>query len=160
MMLNTLKHSEKPVTVTTTLCRWKLGIVFTFVTLLFITGCGSPAGGTAENEEEDAIARTEFTDLVENFFEYAPLRAGKPSQLLIHLTELSTGEPVANAEVVLSIRKAGDSSTNDVKAKVGRVTGIYVAEVAIAEPGIYEIDFSIKNEKLTERMALKDFKVE
>jgi hypothetical protein len=47
-----------------------------------------------------------------------------------------------------------------VKAKVGKVTGIYVAEVSIPAAGDYDIEFRVKNEKLDERMSLTDFKVE
>jgi hypothetical protein len=46
------------------------------------------------------------------------------------------------------------------KARVGKVTGIYVADVSIPNPGDYDIEFQVKNEKLDERMSLKDFKVE
>jgi hypothetical protein len=46
------------------------------------------------------------------------------------------------------------------KARVGKVTGIYVADVSIPNRGDYDIEFQVKNEKLDERMSLKDFKVE
>jgi hypothetical protein len=49
---------------------------------------------------------------------------------------------------------------SEVRAKVGRVTGIYVADVTIAEPGDYNIEFLVKSEKLNERLPLTDFKVE
>ena len=92
--------------------------------------------------------------------QFAPLKAGKPSQFLIHLSDLSDGTPVEKAEVTLKIRRKGSGDFNEVKAKVGRVTGIYVAEVEIAEKGDYDIEFHVKNEKLNERMLLEDFKVE
>jgi hypothetical protein len=47
-----------------------------------------------------------------------------------------------------------------VKAKVGKVTGIYVAEVTIPSAGEYDIEFHVKNPKLDERLPLTDFKVE
>ncbi|HWP43680.1 MAG TPA: FixH family protein [Blastocatellia bacterium] len=112
-------------------------------------------------EEEELESRTEFTDRVENFFEYAPLKADKESQFLIHLTDLSDGSPVEKADVILTIRdQASKAEVGRVKAKVGRVTGIYVADVTIPDPGVYDIEFSIKNAKLDERMPLTDFKVE
>lgn len=46
------------------------------------------------------------------------------------------------------------------KARVGKVTGIYVADVAIPAKGNYDIEFHVKNAKLDERMPLTDFKVE
>lgn len=122
-------------------------------------GCGSSPKQEAEHEEE-AIARTEFTDRIENFFEYDPLKAGKASQFLIHLTDLTDGSPVEKAEVTLITRVKGGAEVMQTKARVGKVTGIYVADVSIPGKGDYDIEFRIKNAKLDERMALTDFKVE
>jgi hypothetical protein len=128
---------------------------------LALAGCGSNQKTGAEHEEEEeALSRTEFTDRIENFFEHDPLKAGKPSQFLIHLTDLSDGTPVEKAEVTLNIRSKGGAEVERVKAKVGKVTGIYVAEVSIPSAGEYDIEFHIKNPKLDERMPLTDFKVE
>jgi hypothetical protein len=120
--------------------------------------CRGPA--VEEPAEEEALARTEFTERIENFFEYGPLRSGKPSQFLIHLTDLSDGTPVEKADVTLKITNVGGGIVNELKAKIGRVTGIYVAEVEFHEKGKYDIEFRIKNEKLDERMPLKNFEVE
>jgi 5-hydroxyisourate hydrolase-like protein (transthyretin family) len=127
-----------------------------------LSGCSSSgANPQAEAEEEEAIARTEFTERIENFFEYEPLKAGKPSMFRIHLTDLSDGSPVEKAEVKLTIRaKGGGASAGETTAKVGKVTGIYVAEVSVPKAGDYDIEFYIKNAKLDERMHLTDFKVE
>ena len=131
-------------------------IVIFFIALL--TGCGGTV--VKPEAEEEVLSRTEFTDRVENFFEYEPLKAGKSSQFLIHLTDLSDGSPVEKAEVTLTIGKAGAGQVSEVRAKVGRVTGIYVAEVELLDKGKYDIEFRIKNEKLDERLPLKDFEVE
>jgi 5-hydroxyisourate hydrolase-like protein (transthyretin family) len=124
-------------------------------------GCSGRAKPQAEAGEQEAIARTEFTDRIENFFEYEPLKASKPSQFRIHLTDLSDGAPVEKAEVTLSIRdKSSKAEVAQAKAKIGKVTGIYVAEVSIAQKGDYGIEFHVKNTRLDERMSLGDFKVE
>lgn len=131
--------------------------------VLTLCGCRAPEQKAVEKtgEEEEAMARTEFTERIENFFEYEPLKSGKPSLFRIHLTDLSDGSPVEQAEVTLSIRaQSGGTENHAVKAKVGKVTGIYVAEVALPKPGEYGIEFHIKNTKLDERMPLADFKVE
>jgi hypothetical protein len=129
---------------------------------LFQASCGSrttTSVGTAN--EEESLSRTEFTARVENFFEYEPLKAGKASQFLIHLTDLSDGSPVEKAEVTLMIRpKGGGAEIGKTAARVGKVTGIYVADVTITKPGDYDIEFHVRNAKLDERMPLKDFKVE
>lgn len=134
-------------------------LLFAFLLPLFGLGC-SRAEKDGENGEEEALARTEFTERIENFFEYEPLKAGKQSQFLIHLTDLTDGSPVEKAEVVLTIRKPGGAEIAQTKARVGKVTGIYVADVAIASPGDYAVEFHVKNSKLDERMQLTDFKVE
>jgi YtkA-like len=128
---------------------------------LALAGCGSDNKAGAEHgEEAEAESRTEFTDRIENFFEYDPLKAGKASQFLIHLTDLSDGTPVEKADVTLNVRSKGGAEVGQVKAKVGKVTGIYVAEVSIPAAGDYDIEFRVKNEKLDERLRLTDFKVE
>lgn len=142
----------------TTACRYSA--LFTLLLLfLSVSACGSRKQAEAEHEEE-ALSRTEFTDRVENFFEYEPLKAGKPSQFLIHLTDLSDGTPIEKAEVTLITRTKGGGEVMQTKARVGKVTGIYVADVAISSSGNYDIEFHIKNTKLDERLPLTDFKVE
>jgi hypothetical protein len=140
----------------------KLGNFVTFLLIavsLCFAACATTKKTEAEHEEE-TLARTEFTDRVENFFEYTALKAGKPSQFLIHLTDLVDGSPVEKAIVTLTVRKTGGGPTSEIAAKVGRVTGIYVADVTLPEKGNYEIEFRVKNEKLDERFPLKDFEVE
>jgi hypothetical protein len=141
-------------------------LLLAWIASLLLASCSaSPpdASLTTEHEEEpEAIARTEFTERIENFFEYEPLHAGRPSQFRIHLTDLSDGNPVEKADVTLTIRQKGrsDAVVGETKALVGKVTGIYVAELNIPRSGEYDIEFHVKNAKLDERMPLTDFKVE
>ncbi|MFN0107944.1 MAG: FixH family protein [Blastocatellia bacterium] len=134
--------------------------LLSFIVLSCLAGCGKQQTAQQESEEEEAIARTEFTNRIENFFEYEPLKASKASQFLIHLTDLNDGSPVEKAEVTLDIKPKGGGAMAQTKAKVGKVTGIYVAEVTIPKAGEYDIEFRVKAAKLDEQMPLKDFKVE
>jgi predicted component of type VI protein secretion system len=130
---------------------------------LILLGCSSsnPTASPAPTAEPEALSRTEFTDRVENYFEYEPLHAGKPSQVRIHLTDLSDGTPVEKAEVTLVVKPKGSSQVAaQTVSRVGKVTGIYVAEITIPRPGDYDVEFHIKNEKLDERLPLSDFKVQ
>jgi 5-hydroxyisourate hydrolase-like protein (transthyretin family) len=129
---------------------------------LLIAGCSKPsAPPPVASAEPEALSRTEFTNRVENYFEYEPLRNGKASQVRIHLTDLSDGNPVEKAEVTLDVRPKGSTeSAVRTTSKVGKVAGIYVAQLTVPKPGQYDIEFHIKNEKLDERMPLSDFKVE
>ncbi len=143
----------------TTACRRSM-LVFWFVTsLVMLAACGSSPKPEAPHEEE-AIARTEFTGRIENFFEYDPMKAGQPSQFLIHLTDLTDGTPIEKAEVTLIARAKDGAEVMQTKARVGKVTGIYVADVAIPNKGDYDIEFHVKNAKVDERLPLTDFKVE
>jgi 5-hydroxyisourate hydrolase-like protein (transthyretin family) len=128
---------------------------------LALAGCsGVPEAPQSAEAEPETLSRTEFTGRIENFFEYEPLRSGRPSRFLIHLTDLSDGAPVEKAEVKLIARSAGSPSpVAETVGKAGRVTGIYVAELTLARPGEYEIEFHIGNAKLDERMLLSDFEV-
>lgn len=143
--------------ISTTTCGRRWGLAVLALCVLGTVGCQrSPAPGAAQ--EPETVARTEFTDRIENFFEYVPLAPGRPSQFLIHLTDLVDGSPVEKAEVMLTVRPgAGGGAAMTTKAKVGRVTGIYVAEVTVPAAGEYAIDFHVKNAKLDERMALTGF---
>jgi YtkA-like protein len=77
------------------------------------------------------------------------------------LTDLSDGSPVEKADVSLLVRpKGGTGTPAETKARVGKVTGIYVAEVTIPNAGNYDIEFHIMNPKLDERLPLSNFKVE
>jgi 5-hydroxyisourate hydrolase-like protein (transthyretin family) len=128
--------------------------------ILVAAGCSQPATAPVDHEAE-TLARTEFTERVENFFEYEPLRPGKPSAFLIHLTDLSDGSPVEKAHVTLVARSTGTNEpVAQTVSRVGRVTGIYVAELTIPKSGDYDIEFHIKNEKLDERLSSINFKVE
>ena len=135
-------------------------LLFIFTIVMALSASCSSRQQPEANTEEEALARTEFTERVENYFEYEPLKAGKQSQFLIHLTDLSDGTPVEKAEVTLVARAKGGGEVMQTKARVGKVTGIYVADVAIPSQGDYDIEFHVKNAKIDERMQLTDFKVE
>ena len=127
-----------------------------------LTGCSKPAAAPAPPATEpETLSRTEFTDRVEDYFEYEPMHNGKPAPFRIHLTDLSDGTPVEKAEVTLTVRPKGSQQTAvETVSKIGKVTGIYVAELTVPKPGDYDIEFHIKNPKLDEHLPLTNFKVE
>ncbi|MGH7400307.1 MAG: hypothetical protein ACRELW_22530 [Candidatus Rokuibacteriota bacterium] len=133
--------------------RW-VALILSAVTLL--AACGRPDPAQVK-EDAETIARTEFTDRIENFFEYDPLVPGKPSRFLIHLTDLSDGSPVEQAEISVIVHATGGGQPAEIKARAGRVTGIYVAEIAVPRAGAYALEFRVRNAKLDERMSLTGF---
>jgi 5-hydroxyisourate hydrolase-like protein (transthyretin family) len=131
------------------------------LSLVSLTGCSKPPAAAPPAPEPETLSRTEFTNRVENYFEYEPLHSGKPSPVRIHLTDLSDGTPVQKAEVTLIVRpKGSDKTAVETVSRIGKVTGIYVAELAVPKPGDYDIEFHIKNEKLDEHLPLSHFRVE
>ena len=140
---------------------WPYGCAGMLLVSIALFGCERRQPTPEAKPEEETLARTEFTQRIENFFEYVPLKAGKPSFFRIHLTDLSDGTPVGNATVTLTARSSGASQpVAETTAKVGKVTGIYVAELTITQPGQYDIEFHIKNDKIDERMPLAGFRTE
>jgi len=139
--------------------RRSVAITAAVLLVSIVSACRSPQP-ESKKEEAETIARTEFTERIENFFEYEPLKPGKPSPFLIHLTDLLDGAPVEKAEVTLTVRPSGSRGGSETKAKVGRVTGIYVAEVSVPAPGAYTIEFRVVTPALNERMVLDDFKAQ
>jgi len=136
-------------------------LVLLFITIVFVS-CSKPQTPLpVASAEPEALSRTEFTQRVEDYFEYEPLHSGKTSQVRIHLTDLSDGYPVEKAEVTLTVRpKASSTATVQTTARIGKVTGIYVAELTVPKSGEYDIEFHIKNAKLDEQLPLSDFKVD
>jgi hypothetical protein len=136
--------------------------VFMLLSLVSLTSCSKPVvPAAAPAAEPEALSRTEFTGRIENYFEYEPLHSGKPSPVRIHLTDLSDGTPVEKAEVTLTVRPKGSNRPAlETTSRIGKVTGIYVAELAVPKPGDYDIEFHIKNARLDEHMPLSNFRVE
>lgn len=151
-------HQRIFISLKTTACSRSFSLLLLAI-LLVQAGCDRTQPAVEEHEAE-ALSRTEFTERIENFFEHDPLKAGQSSQFLIHLTDLSDGTPVEKAEVTLITRAKDGTELMQTKARVGKVTGIYVADVSIPNRGNYDIEFQVKNAKLDERMSLKDFQVE
>ncbi len=144
------------------LCKWGAALLLLFTALTMACSKQQPtAPGPIAASEPAVESRTEFTDRIENYFEYEPLRSGKTSQIRIHLTDLSDGSPVEQAQVTLAMRPKGSSeAVVQTTSRIGKVAGIYVAELTPPKSGDYDIDFRIKNNKLDERLPLSNFKVE
>jgi hypothetical protein len=126
------------------------------VAITLVAACGRTEPPQVKDDAE-TIARTEFTDRIENFFEYDPLVPGKPSRFLIHLTDLSDGSPVEQAEVSMTVRATDGGQPAEVRARVGRVTGIYVAEMTVPRAGTYDVEFRVRNAKIDERIPVPGF---
>ena len=143
-------------------CLWTRTAIATVLQIsILFSGCSRATPEATTQAEPETLSRTEFAGRVENYFEYEPLHAGKAGPFLIHLTDLSDGSPVEQAEVTLTVRPRGSSDAiTQSLSRVGKVAGIYVAELTVPRPGDYDIEFHIKNAKLDERIPSGNFKVE
>src|SRR5829696_4702718 len=128
-------------------------VALVIVALSLVSACGRREA-VKDAREKETVSRTEFTDRIENFFEFDALTRGAASSFLIHLTDLSDGSPVEQAQVTLTARPAGGGAPITAKARIGKVAGIYVAELSVPAAGDYAIEFHVKNAKLEERMPL------
>lgn len=128
-----------------------------FLALALAAGCGSV--GEEALPSAEPLSRTEFTDLIENFFEYEPLQAGRPSRFRIHLTELAEGTPVAGADVALKLL-AGSKAIAEARAQPGSVAGIYLAELTPSAAGAFDVVFQVRTEALDETMRVPGFSVQ
>jgi hypothetical protein len=127
-----------------------------FLTLVLTAGCGSEAQDARATP--DTHSRTEFTDRIENFFEYEPLRSNRVSRFRIHLTDLAEGTPVGGGEVALRLL-SGSRTVAETRARPGSAAGIYVAELTPPARGDFYIELHVKTEAFDETMRLSGFSV-
>ena len=116
--------------------------------------------GAGHSHGERALSRTESSARIENFFEYEPLKAGRPGQFLLHLTDTTKGGPVANATVTVTARSAAGAEVATSTAGPSKRAGIYSAELTIPAAGNYDVEFHVKTDTIDERIASKGIAVE
>ncbi len=126
------------------------------VALALAAGCGIVGENAPPSIEP--LSRTEFTDRIENFFEYEPLQSGRASQFRIHLTDLGEGTPIAGADVSLKLL-SGSKSAAEARARAGSVAGIYLTELTPSAAGAFDVEFQVRTETLDESMRLSGFSV-
>ena len=127
-----------------------------FLALALTAGCANEA--QEAHDRAEPLSRTEFTELIENFFEYEPLQAGRPSQFRIHLTDLVEGMPVAGADISLKLL-SGSKPVAEARARPGSVTGIYLAELTPPGAGAVDVEFQVRTEAFDETMTISGFSV-
>lgn len=139
---------------------WQFLLVILWSFLL--AACSSVASkDTAEkNHEAERLTKTVFAEKLGAYLVYSPLKAGKPSNFALHLTDLGEGTPVAKAEVTLNIRSKGNQATTTFKTKTSETAGVYTAEVALPKAGEYYAEIQINHPQFSGRLTMTDFDVE
>jgi hypothetical protein len=126
------------------------------------SACSRASSNTlaVENAEGERLSKTVFTENLGAYLVYSPLKAGKPSDFALHLTDLDEGTPVAKAEVTLNLRSESNQAATTFKAQASETTGVYAAQVAAPIAGGYYVEFQISHPKFIGRLTMTDFEVE
>ena len=135
------------------------GWIFCLLIGLGLAGCNNAANTTPVVQPE-RLTKTLFTEKLGVFLVYAALKAGRPSEFELHLTNLAEGTPVARAEVTLQLRAKNNQAGTTIKAQASSTTGVYTVPVTFPKPGEYDIECELKHEHLSGRLTLTDFDVE
>jgi YtkA-like len=126
------------------------------------SACSRASSNTlaVENAEGERLSKTVFTENLGAYLFYSPLKAGKPSDFALHLTDLDEGTPVAKAEVTLNLRSESNQAATTFKAQASETTGVYTSQVALPKAGEYYVEFQISHPKFNGRLTMTDFEVE
>ncbi|ODS31706.1 MAG: cobalt-zinc-cadmium resistance protein CzcB [Candidatus Scalindua rubra] len=107
---------------------------------------------------EAAIDVTIWTEKVELFMEYESLVKDKISEFVSHLTDLSDFKPIMDARVILeTITPSGKNLQASVNAPIR--PGIFTPSLTFPESGAYEIKMSVKSNKVTDSLLIKNIVV-
>jgi len=126
------------------------------------SACSRASSNTlaVENAKDEKLSKTVFTEKLGAYLVYSPLKAGKPSDFALHLTDLDEGTPVAKAEVTLNARSKSNQAATTFKAKTSETTGVYTSQVTLPRPDEYYVEFQINHPKFNGRLTMTDFEIE
>lgn len=111
--------------------------------LVAVVACHSHPENS-ESAAEDSVIVTLWTDKLELFMEYPPLRSGEPAQFAAHLTYLETFEPVTDGPVRFRYEKQGRVVGEKILEGPLR-PGLYVPEFTFEEPGEYSLTILVES---------------
>ncbi|MDX2033760.1 MAG: FixH family protein [Blastocatellia bacterium] len=117
--------------------------------------------GAAEKEPGvERLTKTVFTEKLGAYLVYSALKANAPGDFELHLTDLSEGTPVADAEVAFNVRSKGNQAATLVNARKSGTTGVYAAQVTMPKAGEYYVEVQISHPKFSGRLTMTDFDVD
>lgn len=154
MLLSSPSHSRRSRLAT-------LSALVLLATLCF-SACSRASSSTpaVENAKAEKLSKTIFTEKLGAYLVYSSLKAGKPSDFALHLTDLDEGTPVAKAEVTFNARSKGNQAATPFKAQASETTGVYTSQVALPRAGEYYVEFQVNHPKFSGRLTMTDFDVE
>jgi hypothetical protein len=88
-----------------------------------LSACSKASSSTPASASEK-LSKTIFTEKLGAYLVYSSLKAGRPSDFALHLTNLDEGTPVAKAEVMLNARSKSTQAATTFKTRVSETTGV------------------------------------
>ena len=123
-----------------------------FVLLGLLSACRSgPAPAPATEEEPPSVAVTIWTEKTELFMEYPPLVAGEEASFHIHLTDLSTFEPLREGKVV--VRFEGDAIQR-FEVDAPATPGIFNVTLKVPAARRYQVAVELHSAKLSDELRV------
>jgi hypothetical protein len=110
--------------------------------------------------ENERLSKTVFTEKLGAYLIYSPLKAGKPSDFALHLTDLDEGTPVAKAEITLNARSKSNQAVTTFRAEASETAGVYTSQVTLPRPDEYYVEFQINHSKFSGRLTMTNFEAE
>jgi cobalt-zinc-cadmium efflux system membrane fusion protein len=119
---------------------WKILPHLGFALVLF-TNCQNASPPTENaHSAEHSVSITQWTDKTELFVEFPSLVVGKEAPLAVHLTDLSTFQPVSSETLTTSL-EGQDGHTVTLRTETPTVPGIYRPVLKPDAPGKYRLVF-------------------
>ena len=118
--------------------------------VLWLSGCGSPAG---EHSEAPGLVYTHYTADSELFVEFPPLVVGQSSRFLAHFTRLADHSPVRAGQVDVLLRRDGKTVAG-FRVREPKRDGLFTPVVSPREAGTFELVLHLKAEGLDARHVL------
>jgi membrane fusion protein, heavy metal efflux system len=123
-----------------------------FVLLGLFSACRSgPPPAPATEEDPPSVAATIWTEKTELFMEYPPLVAGEEASFHIHLTDLSTFEPVREGKVV--VRFEGDAIQR-FEVDGPSTPGIFNVTLKVPAARRYQVAVELHSAKLSDELRV------
>ena len=126
------------------------------IMIVFFAGC-THEHKIEEALHDEAVMTTIWTSKTELFMENEEFAAGKESEVLLHLTDLSTFKPVTESSVTLQfIPESGDPLS--VQIEKPERPGIYKTRVALDKAGEYSLRVKVAG-KFSDEIEVPDIDV-
>ena len=111
-------------------------ILLALAVLAGCTGAPEPLGELPEAESPDGVVVTRWTAATELFMEYPPLRVGETSRFAIHLTDLSSFQPLreGRVSVVLDYDSGADATFAVQGPSIPGIFGVDVSPTRVGQP--------------------------